>query len=102
MYTTDQLIGEIVRNTTDAEGTFRGWLEERLEVEIRDGATLADDLRRILPAWDLGVEVTSEDYEAAEALALACDDPAHDERFPSLRADGPGHVALHLIEEVMV
>jgi hypothetical protein len=30
MKTTDHIIGEIVRNVTDAEGTFRGWLGERV------------------------------------------------------------------------
>lgn len=102
MYTTDQIIGEIIRNQADAEGEFRSWLQDRITYDVHAGETLAADLHRVLYAWDIANEKGQEDYEAAEALALACDDPAHDERFPSLRADGAGHVALHLIEEVMV
>jgi hypothetical protein len=101
MKTTDQLIGEIVRNPDDAEGTFRGWLGERLadpDVPLGD-PELPDDLARILDAWNVAIEITDDEYATATAEAGACTDPAHATRFPDPAAygdDQPAHVAVHL------
>jgi hypothetical protein len=99
MKTTDHIVGEIVRNVTDAEGTFREWLED----SVADGQPferrLQLDIQRVLEAWNVAVEITGDEYAHAAAEAGACTDPAHATRFPDPAAygdDQPAHVAVHL------
>jgi hypothetical protein len=99
MKTTDHIVGEIVRNVTDAEGTFREWLED----SVADGQPferrLQLDIQRVLEAWNVAVEITGDEYATAAAEAGACTDPAHATRFPDPAAygdDQPAHVAVHL------
>jgi hypothetical protein len=99
MKTTDHIVGEIVRNVTDAEGTFREWLEDRVADGQPFERRLQLDIQRVLEAWNVAVEITGDEYARAAAEAGACTDPAHATRFPDPAAygdDQPAHVAVHL------
>jgi hypothetical protein len=99
MKTTDHIVGEVVRNVTDAEGTFREWLEDRVADGQPFERRLQLDIQRVLEAWNVAVEITGDEYARAAAEAGACTDPAHATRFPDPAAygdDQPAHVAVHL------
>lgn len=91
----DAAVGEILRNLNDADGVVRELLPELAASPTVSDFTVREAVTRVMAAWELAVEITADEYLAAEGAAATCSDSDHLARFPG-RGGLPAHTAVHL------